>query len=155
MEITIRRANASDADELGELIRGNAEKTLAPHYTDAQWKVFVTYYSREMMEKKCREQIVFCAEKEQSIVGTIALDGNFVVGFYTRVANLNQGIGSMMMKELESYAKAQGIEELELAASPVGLSFYYKHGWAKVRDIIMEHYGVGFEETLMRKRLSV
>jgi GNAT superfamily N-acetyltransferase len=152
-EISIRRALESDAEVLSQMICENARTMLAPHYTKEQWDIFITYYSPEVIKKKISQQVVFCAEIEGEIVGSVALDNDFVVGFYTRLEYLNQGIGAAMMKHLEAFAQENNLKEIQLAASPVALKFYFKNGWEKVKDIIMEHYGVGFEETLMVKKL--
>ncbi|MBA4145152.1 MAG: hypothetical protein C0523_05270 [Cytophaga sp.] len=152
-QIEIRKAVDHDADRLSQLIRENAEALLRPHYNEKQWSVFMKYYSPEQLRQKISEQDVFCAERDGKIVGTIALDADFVVGFYTRLHDLNKGIGKIMMKHLEEFALQKGLTEIQLAASPEGLTFYHKNGWTKIKEIVMEHYGVGFEETLMRKRL--
>jgi GNAT superfamily N-acetyltransferase len=153
-EISIRRALESDADVLSRMICENATAMLAPHYTKEQWDVFITYYSPEIIRNKIGQQIVFCSEINGEIVGSVALDNDFVVGFYTRLEYLNQGIGAAMMSHLEAFALENNLKEIRLAASPVALKFYFKNGWEKVKDIIMNHYGVGFEETLMVKKLQ-
>lgn len=151
--MTIRPAIPSDAAVLSLLISQNAERMLKPHYNEAQWEVFIRYYSPAEMLEKFKTQTIFCGIKEDHIVGTVALEGNFVLGFYTRLDHLGQGIGKQMMTHLENHARSIGLTDLELASSPEGLAFYYKHDWQKVRDIIAVHYGVGYEETLMRKDL--
>lgn len=150
----IRRAIESDAEELSGMICENAKALLSPHYTKEQWDIFITYYSPEVVRKKISQQIVFCAELNGEIVGSVALDNDFVVGFYTRLDYLNQGIGAKMMKHLERFALENNLKVIQLAASPEGLKFYFKNGWEKVKDIIIDHYGVGFEETLMKKNLK-
>jgi N-acetylglutamate synthase-like GNAT family acetyltransferase len=151
--IYIRNAELKDAKVLSELICENAQQILKPHYNTDQWNVFIKYYSIEVMTKKIESQIIFCAEKDGEIVGTIALDGDFVVGFYTHLHSMNQGIGKMLITHLEKYAVNNGIKKLQLAASPEGVTFYLKNGWQKVKDFVIEYYGVGFEETLMVKEL--
>jgi GNAT superfamily N-acetyltransferase len=153
MEITIRRAIERDAGELSQMICDNAKTLLAPHYTKQQWDIFITYYSPETLRNKISEQNIFCAELNGVIVGSAGLDNDFVVGFYTHLKYLNQGIGTIMMKHLEAVALDKNVKEIHLAASPVGLKFYLKNGWRKVRAITIDHYGVGFEETLMAKKL--
>jgi GNAT superfamily N-acetyltransferase len=154
MEMKIRRAVESDADELSQMICENARTTLAPYYTKQQWDIFIEYYSSEALRNKIRQQIIFCADLNGVIVGCVGLDSDFVVGFYTHLHYLNKGIGAKMMKHLETVALERNLKEIQLAASPVGLKFYLKNGWRKVRDIIIDHYGVGFEETLMAKELQ-
>lgn len=152
-EITIRRANESDAGELSQMISDNAKITLAPYYSEKQWNVFIKYYSAEALERKIRQQLFFCGESDGVIVGSVALDNNFVAGLYTHVNYLNRGIGTKMMKHLEAAALERSLDEIRLAASPAGLNFYLKNGWRIVEDIVIDHYGVGFEETLMAKEL--
>ncbi|MGY3211848.1 GNAT family N-acetyltransferase [Mucilaginibacter sp. HD30] len=149
-----RRAEQADAKILSDLICETAHALLRPHYTEQQWAIFIKYYSEQVLKEKIAKQVVFCAVQGDVILGTAALDGNFVVGFYTRLQYINQGIGKFIMSSLESYAESQGLSELQLAASPEGLSFYYKNGWEKVKDFTVEHYGVGFDETLMTKKLQ-
>ena len=149
-----RLAIERDAEMLSQMICENANTTLRPHYDDDQWRIFLRYYSPEAMRTKIKDQYTFCAELDGTIVGTVALDRDFVVGFYTRLEYLNQGIGKSLMRHLENFALSKGLHEIRLAASPEGLSFYYKHAWKKVKDITMEHYGVGFKETLMVKQLE-
>jgi GNAT superfamily N-acetyltransferase len=153
-EIRIRSAFDNDAETLSKMICENAQAILSQHYDERQWAIFIQYYSPDVMLQKINNQYVFCAELDGLIVGTIALDKDLVVGFYTRLQYLNQGIGKMMMKHLESFAVIKGLERIQLAASPEGLAFYYKNGWRKIKDIVIEHYGVGFQETLMAKDLK-
>jgi N-acetylglutamate synthase-like GNAT family acetyltransferase len=153
-EIAIRRANEHDAGELSQMICENAKMTLAPHYSKQQWEIFITYYSADALRTKINQQIIFCAESNGEIIGCGGIDRAFVVGFYTRINFFNRGIGTRVMKHLEAYALERDFKELQLAASPTGLNFYLNHGWQKVKDIIIDHYGVGFEEKLMLKRLT-
>src|SRR5687767_14742825 len=115
-EIQIRAAIDSDAEALSKLICENAQAILSPHYNDRQWSIFIKYYSTEVMREKINRQYVFCAELNGLIVGTIALDKDFVVGFYTRLHYLNRGIGKMMMRYLEDFALVKGLSEIQLAA---------------------------------------
>lgn len=102
----IRSARLSDANLLNELIAKNAEQLLKPLYTAAQWTVFNEYYSVAIMQDKINTQEVFCAEINGQIAGTIALNGAIVVGFYTNIDYMNQGIGSILIQHLEDYARA-------------------------------------------------
>jgi len=151
--IHIREAQPADAQALSELILDNAGALLRSHYSDEQWDVFVRYYAVPVMAEKISSQAVFCVERGGEIVGTVALDGDFVVGFYTRLGYMGQGIGKMLMAHLEEYARGKGIATIQLAASPIGVAFYLKNGWHTVKELTLEYLGVGFEETLMSKML--
>lgn len=149
----IRQAKANDASKLSHLIDQNAQLLLKPHYSALQLEIFLRYYSREAIIEKLQKQIIFCAEINNELVGTIALEGDFVVGFYTEVSRVNQGIGSALLSYLENYASHQNLNQIRLSASPVGVQFYERRGWKKIQDMVVDYLGVGFEETLMQKTL--
>jgi GNAT superfamily N-acetyltransferase len=106
------------------------------------------------MRNKIFSQAIFCAILSNEIIGTIALENDFVVGFYTKVEHLNQGVGRLLMEFIEKYAQKNKLKEIRLAASPAALTFYYKNGWTKVEDIIANYGGVAFNETLMSKKIE-
>lgn len=153
IDISIRKSNINEAIELSELILDNATYFLKPIYTQEQWNVFIQYYSIEAILNKIESQDVFCAIKENKIIGTIALDCNFVVGFYTHIQYLNQGVGKELLFFLENYAKEKGLKKIRLASSPVANGFYEKMGWIVLDVLVFEYLGVGFEEALMEKTL--
>lgn len=152
--LTIRLAALKDAEELSKLICDNAKIIIQPHYSAVQWGVFIDYYSIEAMKEKINSQIVFCAELEGKIVGTVSLNKNFVVGFYTHLDHVGQGIGKQLMDYLEQFAKENGIQLLQLSSVPTGVPFYAKNGWTKVQDKTMHYHGVAFDETLMEKEMG-
>jgi GNAT superfamily N-acetyltransferase len=149
----IRPAEPADALILSQLICENAEAVLRGHYSDEQWAIFARYYSPQIMLHKIKTQHVFCAMLKGEVVGTIALDNDFVVGFYTKLQHFNKGIGKQLMKHLEEFARSRGLSEIQLAASPEGITFYNKNGWQKIKDVTMKYLDVDFEETLMVKKL--
>jgi GNAT superfamily N-acetyltransferase len=89
-----------------------------------------------------------------TIVGTIALDGEFMVGFYTHVDHLGKGIGSALLRHLEQVAVSKGLDVIRLAASPDSTAFYHKYGFVTLETTVLNYLGVDFEETLMEKVLK-
>lgn len=153
-EIIIRVAVSKDAAAISELIIENAKATLFAYYSPEQWNVFVQYYNTATVGNKLADHLFFCAEQNHEIIGVIGLDRNWVVGFYTKANLLNKGIGTLLMNHLENYALNNGISRLKLASSPVGLEYYYKKGWKKIKEVKLKYLGVEFDETLMEKVLS-
>lgn len=151
MSIQIQPARISQAEAISQLVLRNSVQTLQPHYSAEQWSVFLQYYSVEAVIEKIRSQQVFCAYDEDRLAGTIALEGNMVLGFYTDPEMMGRGIGSALLTHLELFAASQNIRELELAASPVAVSFYEQRGWEKVGEEWFIYHGVPFWETRMRK----
>lgn len=153
-EFEIRNAVDEDSVTLSNLILENASHILKPHYNEEQWTAFSKHYSPEALSQTIKACTFFCACEGKEIIGCIGLDTNFVKGFYIRLKNRGQGIGRLLMNHLVKYARSIRINELRLAASPEGLRFYYKNGWRKIDDIIVNHFGVNFTETLMTRDIS-
>lgn len=152
-EISIRTALISDAEEISKLVADNARVLLRKHYSEEQWSVFLRYYSIEVVVQKIQSQAFFCTVFQDVIIGVIALDFDCVVGLYTNINYVNKGIGATMLQFIENFAKQKGCTTIQLAASPVGLEFYYKHGWQKVEALQVLYYEVEFFETIMIKHL--
>lgn len=150
---TIEKVTLNDAAEISDLIIKNASFYLKPHYSDAQWGIFKNYYSVESIQQKILHQQMFCAKLGIVIVGTIALDQDYIVGFYIHVAYANKGIGSKLLRYIEKEAQEIGHAEIYLASSPVGFDFYLKFGWQLVEELEIDYLGVPFVETIMKKRL--
>lgn len=153
--IKVRQAVPGDAQAVSELILENAAATLLHFYSPEQWQVFLKYYDPETVRQKLENHPYFCAELDNEIIGVIGLDRNWVVGFYTKATLLKKGIGTILMNHLEEYARKNGIPKLKLASSPVGLEYYYKKGWTKIKEAKLKYFGVEFDETLMEKELSL
>ena len=151
--LIIERAILDDAAEISDLIINNTTFYLKPHYSDAQWSIFKRYYSIETIQQKILKQQMFCAKLEAKIVGTIALDHDYIVGFYTHVDYAKKGIGSKLLSYIEKEALAIGHFEIYLASSPVGVDFYLKFGWQIVEELAIDYLGVPFVETVMKKQL--
>ena len=150
----IRPATIADALAISELVHRNSRETLLPHYSPEQWAVFVQYYSLAAVEEKIRTQDVFVAIIDNEMVGTIALEDDMVLGFYTHPAHMGKGIGTAVLNHLEQHARAKGLDHLQLAASPVAVSFYEERGWQRLGEEWFVYGGVRFWETRMRKELG-
>ncbi len=153
-EIIVRKAETKDAASISKLVLENAKATLFEYYSPEQWNVFVKYYDEAAVGKKLETHTFFCAELNHEMAGVIGLDRNWVVGFYTKATLLKRGIGTLLMNHLEAYARENGISRLKLASSPVGLEYYYKKGWTKIKEAKLKYLGVTFDETLMEKILA-
>ncbi len=151
MTLQIQAATQADAKAISALVLRNARETLQPHYTAEQWSVFIQYYAQEAVEEKIRCQDVFVAYDGDRLVGTIALEDFFVLGFYTAADYLGRGVGTALLQYLERHAAAKGLTTLELAASPVAVGFYTQRGWEVVGEEWFEYKGVQFWETRMRR----
>lgn len=150
----IRRATQADAAALSALICDNAQLTLAAHYSELQMQIFLRYYDLESVQQNLKKQTIFCAERDGQIIGSVGLIDNFIVGFYTHINFMGQGVGSQLMRHLHAYALSIGVKQLRLSASPAAVEFYLKLGYQIVEQIKPLYLGVAFDETLMAIELQ-
>ncbi|TMN72454.1 hypothetical protein CWB87_23720, partial [Pseudoalteromonas maricaloris] len=120
---------------ISALIIENAKHTLSSVYSDDQMQAFLSYYSVEALQQKMIRADFFCAIIDDEIVGVIGLEDDMVIGFYIKLDFLGKGIGKALLNYIENLAQYKGLINIQLASSPVSISFYEKHGWLPVKAI--------------------
>ncbi len=153
-QITIRPATLEDAEALSRLICDNAQHTLSRHYSPLQMETFLKYYAPDQVLDKIGHQLVFCAVQDGNLVGTVALEDDLIVGFYTHKDHLGKGVGTLLLRHTEQIALQNGFHEVQLSASPAAQGYYLKQGFDEVSPCVFTYHGVDFDETFMRKRLQ-
>lgn len=85
----------------------------------------------------------YIAIEENKVVGTISIDklrGDstgtkyIILTVFVKTENHHQGIGTMLIKKIENYAKSIGAKELYILASIYGCEFYRKLGYDYLND---------------------
>ena len=72
---------------------------------------------------------------------------------YVHPDYLHQGIASLIVEQLEKYAKAKGIGFMNTAASVTSQRFFEKQGYVVLQEQIVERRGVRMRRYLMEKKL--
>lgn len=86
------------------------------------------------------------------IVGFISVErSGYINRLYTHKDFLHQGIATALLKNAEAWATANGIHELSLDSSKTAEGFYIKMGFKKSGVSIINHEGVVFRNTVMKK----
>jgi N-acetylglutamate synthase-like GNAT family acetyltransferase len=152
--IFIRKATEKDVRAICALIRRNAEVVLSRDYSRDQLNAWKRYNTPARLRQRMAERTSFCAFRGRRLCGTIALEGNELVGLYVSPASRGKGIGILLLAHLECFAATQGIARLHLTSTPSALSFYLRNGWHAGRTVVLTIMGVDFAETFMSKRLN-
>ena len=97
---------------------------------------------------------IFCAIKDNKLIGTIALKENFILGFYVNYSIRKIGIGTKLLDYLEKYAFSNNIKKLKLTSTPSAFKFYKKREYAIKEKVTLSIYGVEYPEVEMEKILS-
>ncbi len=153
-QITISPATSEEAEALSRLICDNALHTLSGYYSPLQMETFLKYYAPAQVLDKIGHQLVFCAMQGGAIIGTVALEDDLIVGFYTHKDHLGKGVGTLLLRHIEQIALQNGFHEVQLSASPAARGYYLKQGFDEVSPCVFTYLGVDFDETFMRKQLK-
>ena len=80
----------------------------------------------------------FVAIENNKVIGTASISkfrgdetgGKYIIlTVFVKMENHHQGIGKMLIQEIEKYAKSIGVKELVIPASIYGCEFYRKLGY--------------------------
>lgn len=94
-----------------------------------------------------QRRVVLVAVQERVIVATAALDANVVRSVFVNPALQGQGIGRLLMIEIELRAREAGVTVLSVPSSLTAEPFYTKLGFHTVRDVYH-----GNERTLVMEK---
>ena len=95
-----------------------------------------------------QRRVVLVATEDQLIVATAAFDGNVVRSVFVNPALQGQGIGRLLMIEIELRAREAGVTVLSVPSSLTAQAFYAKLGFHNVRDVYH-----GNERTLVMEKV--
>lgn len=149
----IRKATTNDARKISNLIRKNADNVLSKKYSQEQLVAWKNKNTTKGIIDNLKDRTTFVAFQNGKLVGTIGLEGNYLVGLYISYHKLRQGIGFCLLEYLENYAKKKKIKELHLTATPYGYGFYLKYGYKPYGKVDLYYGGIKFIETKMTKKL--
>lgn len=151
--IEIRRATQEDARKISLLRR----KTLKEINKNDYPKIFLDYLINENSTKgiidKMKKKEIFCAWKENVLIGTVDLERDKIGGLFVKISQLGKGIGTQLMDFIENYARSKGINKVRLYSTIFAVNFYKKRGYALVKS---GYWIIGkskFKDRVMRKEL--
>ncbi len=133
-DITIRRFEECDSDQVSRLIIDNLLLVNVRDYGEAAVRQLASFYSPPFLEKYAQSGEIYVAVERSNIVGTATLERNRVRNVFVRIDHHKQGIGRMLMQHLEGIAWQQGNTRLFLLADISAASFYQKLGYVRVEE---------------------
>lgn len=107
-----------------------------------QWKASLNRNHTIVVEEKGRI-IGFGDVGETGYLDRLYVDKNHV----------HRGIGSLIVSQLEKYAKAKGIAFMNTAASLTSKMFFESQGYVVLEEQTVERHGVRLRRYLMEKKL--
>jgi GNAT superfamily N-acetyltransferase len=147
MKCSIRLALVDDADEISAVILRALRETNAKDYTDEVIERVERSFSPSAVLQLIGKRTVFVATVGSRVVGTASLDGSVVRTVFVAPDAQTQGIGKLLMAEVERTARQQNIPSLTVPSSITAEPFYARLGFKAVRD---SYYGD--ERTIIMER---
>ncbi|MEK9280148.1 MULTISPECIES: GNAT family N-acetyltransferase [unclassified Bradyrhizobium] len=147
MECAIRPALEDDADEISAVILRALREANAKDYSDEIIERVERSFSPSAVLQLIGKRTVFVATIDSRLVGTASLDGSVVRTVFVAPDVHAQGIGRLLMAEIERTARERNISSLTVPSSVTAEPFYARLGFKAVRD---SYYGD--ERTIVMER---
>ena len=134
MECTIRSAHDDDAADISAVILHALRETNAKDYTDEIIERVERSFSPTAVRELIGKRTAFVATLGSRIVGTASLDGSVVRTVFVAPDVQAQGIGRLLMAEIERTARERNIPSMTVPSSVTAETFYARLGFKPVRD---------------------
>jgi GNAT superfamily N-acetyltransferase len=148
MECKIRPALDDDAAAISAVILRALRETNAKDYTDEIIARVERSFSPGAVRKLIGKRTVFVAIIGSRLVGTASLDGSVVRTVFVAPDVQAQGVGKLLMAQIERTARERNIPALTVPSSVTAETFYARLGFNAVRD---SYYGD--ERTIIMERV--
>ncbi|MCD7893182.1 MAG: GNAT family N-acetyltransferase [Erysipelotrichaceae bacterium] len=152
----IRLYQPSDLEEVMQLFYDNVHSVCAKDYTEEQLEAWApkeaNVYRWETSLNKNHTLVV--VDNEHIIgFGNIGQTG-YLDRLYVDSDYLNQGVGTLLLENLERYATARGNTHMNTNASITSKPFFEARGYQCIEKQIVERRGVRLKRYLMEKKIK-
>ena len=147
MSTAVRTAQTADAEEISQVILAALHSSNARDYPPDVIARVAANFTPDAVLALLQRRVVLVAVQERVIVATAALDANVVRSVFVNPALQGQGIGRLLMIEIELRAREAGVTVLSVPSSLTAEPFYTKLGFHTVRDVYH-----GNERTLVMEK---
>ncbi len=148
MSTVVRLAQPDDAEGVSQVILAALYGSNAQDYPAQVIARVAGNFTPEAVLDLFARRMVLVAVQDRVIVGTAALDANVVRSVFVNPALQGQGIGRLLMVEIERSAREAGVAMLSVPSSLTAEPFYARLGFRTVRDV---HHGN--ERTLVMEKV--
>ncbi len=156
MNVSVRPATDEDRASICNVHVRAIRETCSRSYSPEQVSAWAGLLSPESYTAVLKERVLVVATEGGAVVGFGQLnpDTGEVDAVYVLPDCQGQGIGRVLLADLEAKARARGIRVLELSATLNALPFYTQAGYARRHPAVHRlPSGVGLECVRMSKEL--
>ena len=147
MSTAVRLAQPTDAEGISQVILAALHSSNAQDYPADVIARVASNFTPDAVLALLARRVVLVAVQDEVIVATAALDANVVRSVFVNPSLQGQGIGRLLMIEIELRAREAGVTVLSVPSSLTAEPFYSKLGFHTVRDVYH-----GNERTLVMEK---
>jgi N-acetylglutamate synthase and related acetyltransferases len=147
MSTVVRLAQSEDAEGISQVILAALHSSNARDYPADVIARVASNFTPDAVLDLLKRRVVLVAVQDRVIVATAALDANVVRSVFVNPTLQGQGIGRLLMIEIELRAREAGVTTLSVPSSLTAEPFYTKLGFHTVRDVYH-----GNERTLVMEK---
>lgn len=147
MPTAVRLAQPADAEGISQVIHAALHSSNAQDYPADVIARVASNFTPDAVLALLARRVVLVAVQDEVIVATAALDANVVRSVFVNPALQGQGIGRLLMADIESRAREAAVTVLSVPSSLTAEPFYTKLGFHSVRDVYH-----GNERTLVMEK---
>jgi N-acetylglutamate synthase-like GNAT family acetyltransferase len=125
----IRKAIKKDARKISMLRRKTLKEINKNDYLSVFLDFLIDENSTQGILNKMRDREIFCMWEGDTLLGTIDLKENKIMGLFIKSSEIGKGIGTKLMDFIEKHARSKKIKQVRLYSTKFALSFYKKRGY--------------------------
>ena len=131
-QVLVRGFRLADLESVKELINRTIDVCYNGFYFKEVMDYFDIYNWDGNILKVARDGYIVVVEMQGKIVGTGSVIGDVILRVFVDPAYQKQGLGRMIMNNLETHAAANGVKTLQLRALANARKFYESLGYLTV-----------------------
>ena len=144
-----------DLDDVLKLFYDNVHTVCTNDYTQEQLDAWAPKNPDVVrFEASLNMNHTLVVEENGEIVGFGNIgETGYLDRLFVRVDYLHKGVASLIVAQLEKYAKAKGMTFMNTAASITSKPFFEAKGYIELQEQVVERHGVRLRRYLMEKKL--
>lgn len=131
-QILVRGFRLADLENVKELINRTIDVCYKGYYCNEVMEYFDMYNWDGNILKVARDGYIVVVEKQGKIIGTGSVVGDVISRVFVDPGQQRQGLGKMIMSELERQAATNGVKVARLRALANARKFYESLGYVTV-----------------------
>jgi putative acetyltransferase len=137
----LRRFRAADAPALSALVSRAVRACHAGLYAPRVLERIESDLAPGALLRLCDRRVIVVAETQREIIGTGALEGQWLQALFVDPGRQRRGVGARLVRHLEDIALRGGRHRLHVYATLNAVSFYEGRGYEGIGQLENEEYG--------------